>query len=169
MDRRSNFVVRSDVVTSTCGRPSSVSKRPATALVLFWFLASPLLADIAIVSHPSTAIDALDQAQVKALWLGEAERVGGLRLTVADRIEDELRADFYRLVLGKTRGQIKAIRSRRAFQHGIAPPPELLGDDSVLSWVRDREGRLGYVAAEAVDDTVKVLLVIETPERSEQP
>ncbi|MEE8526110.1 MAG: phosphate ABC transporter substrate-binding protein [Thermoanaerobaculia bacterium] len=138
-------------------------------LLVGWLLASPLVADIAVVTEPSTAVDALDNAQARELWLGTVERVGGTRLTVADRSDAGIRADFYRLVLHKTRGQIKAIRSKRAFQHGIAPPPELPSDETVLRWVRAREGRLGYVDAETVDDSVKVLLVIEVPERSEQP
>ena len=106
---------------------------------------------------------------MRDLWLGTIERIGATRLYVADRSDAEIRDDFYRLVLGKTRGQVKAIRAKRAFQYAIAPPPELPNEASVSRWVRARENRLGYVDTTALADpangTLKVLLLIEVPER----
>ena len=161
------------VVTSILERLSFVLKWPAAMLLSLYLLTAPLAADIAVVTGESTPIDAIDEAQAKALWLGTIERVGGTKLYVTDRSDAEIRAEFYSRVLHKTRGQVKAIRAKRTFQHGIAPPPELPNDESVLSWVRERENRLGYVNAEAVDDpaddSLKVLLIIKVTEGSEQP
>lgn len=143
--------------------------------MLAWglLLAAPLAADIAVVSGKSTPIDALDEAQARTLWLGNIERIDGIRLSVVDRSDAEIREHFYHLVLHKTRGQIKAIRAKRAFQYAIAPPPELPTDDSVLSWVRAGENRLGYVDAAAldgpVDDSLKILLIVKVPKRSKEP
>lgn len=156
-------------MTSVRARPPFGCKLPATILALAVLLAPPLYGDVAVVTAEATPIDALDEAQAKALWLGTIERVEGVKLAVADRSDAEIRTEFYSRVLDKTRGQVKAIRAKRAFQHGIAPPPELPSDESVLTWIRARPHRLGYVDAESVEGPVKVLLIIQVPERSEPP
>ena len=164
-------------MTSLLERLPSFFKWSAAMLTFGALLAPSLRADIAVVTRESTPIEVLEEDQVKALWLGTIERIGGIKLTVADRSDDQIRARFYSQVLHKTRGQVKAIRAKRAFQYGIAPPPEFPGDESILQWVRARENRLGYVDAEAVDqstedpadDAVKVLLLLEVPNRSDEP
>lgn len=152
-------------------RRCRVPKSLAAALALGCLAASPLAADIAVVTGSLTPLEALDEAQARRLWLGEIERVGGIKLTVADRSEGEIRREFYRRVLHKTRGQVKAIRAKRAFQHGFAPPPEFPDDRSVLAWVQARENRLGYIDAEAIggpEESVKVLLTIEVAKGSDE-
>lgn len=158
-------------MTSFLERVPFRRKLPAAILALAPLLASPVFGDVAVVTAEATAINALEEAQARALWLGTIERVAGIKLTVADRSDSEIRAEFYSRVLHKTRGQVKAIRAKRAFQHGIAPPPELPSDESVLKWIRARPNRLGYVDAESVGEerTVKILLIIQVPERREPP
>lgn len=156
-------------MTSIIERPPFGCKLAAAILALGPLLVSPLHGDIAIVTAEATAIDALDEAQVKGLWLGTIERVAGTKLTVSDHSDSEIRVELYSRVLHKTRGQVKAVRAKRAFQYGIAPPPELPGDESVLTWVRARANRLGYVDAESVEGAVKVLLILKVPEPSEPP
>ena len=140
-------------------------------LALGALLAAPAAADIAVVTGESTTVEALETPQVRDLWLGTIERVGAAKVYVVDRSDEAIRHDFYRLVLHKTRGQVKAIRAKRAFQHAIAPPPELPDDESVSRWVLARENRLGYVDAGALADpaneSLKVLLLIQVPERSD--
>ncbi len=150
------------------------SRADLVLLALAGLWAAPSAADIAVVTAARTAVETLDEPQAKALWLGTVERVGAVKLTVADRSDAEIRAEFYSRVLHKTRGQVKAIRAKRAFQFGIAPPPELPNDASVLSWVTAKQNRLGYVDAAALEPVseeiqVKVLLVIEVPQRSQEP
>ena len=150
-------------------------RRPA-CLLLVWSvvtlalvgpIAAPANADIAVVTSPSTAVDSVDVAVVRGLWLGTIERVGKKVLEVADR-SDALRDVFYEHVLGKTRGQVRAIRAKRAFQEGAVPPPVFPDADQMLRWVGAEEDRLGYIDAGAAVGTLKVLLVIPTPAEGEQ-
>jgi len=153
------------------GERALKSRLRASPLPLLVLLAAAapgrLAADIAIVTSPATAIDAVDEADVKALWLGARDRIGDVRLAVADRSDEEIRDSFYHLVLHKTRGQIKAIWAKRGFQYGLPPPPAFPNDESVLDWVRGATGRLGYVWDVSADDSVKVLFTVELPAEKE--
>lgn len=155
--------------------PSHQKRQPVLAVAVATVLATGVVslstvhADIAVVTATRTPIDAIDETQAKALWEGTVDRIGPVRLNVSDRSDPGIRDAFYHLVVQKTRGQIKAIRAKRAFQFGIAPPPSFPDDPSVLNWVRSGDNRLGYVDAAAVDDSTKVLLMIETNQQDGRP
>jgi len=149
------------------GERALKSRLRASPLPLLLLLAAAVpcraAADIAIVTSTETAIEAVDEVDVRALWLGVRDRIGDVRLAVADRSDEEIRDSFYHLVLHRTRGQIKAIWAKRGFQYGLPPPPAFPNDKSVLDWVRGASGRLGYVWDASVDDSVKVLFRVELP------
>jgi len=135
-------------------------------LALVGALAGSATADIGIVTSPSTAIESIELDLVPELWLGAVKRVGNQVVEVADR-GDALRKVFYEHVLEKSRGQVKAIRAKRAFQEGIVPPPTFPDATQMIRWVGAEANRLGYVDADAAGESLKVLLVISTPAENE--
>lgn len=155
-------------------KPQQFAVRSILVLAIV-LISAPAMAsgsDIAVITSISTTLEAIDDEQVRQLWLGKTERIDGTKFLIADRVHDELLDDFYRRVLGKTRGQVKAMRSIRAFQNGIAPPPELPHDESIKTWIRSKPNRLGYVVAEpnleAGPDPVKVLLILRAKDAEKE-
>ena len=121
------------------------------------------LADIAIIVHPGASLAVMDEGQITRIYLGKAKTFpNGDPVKPADQTRNSpSRNEFIKKVLNKNESQLKSYWSKLIFT-GKGNPPEPVGDDkSMLAWVASHEDGLGYVDAEVVDDTVKVILIIE--------
>ena len=104
-------------------------------------------------------MDLLTAAQVKALFLQKEKSFSdGSHVALADQNEGSVvRKEFSRKVLGKSPKKLKRYWSKRVFA-GKGVPPKVVGDDAAMKeWVAGTPNSLGYISAEAVDDSVKVL------------
>jgi len=130
-------------------------------LVLVGCLTSgTVLAEMVVITHPSSDTESLTMAEAKALFLKKkssfpsgSDAVPGNQ-TEGSAIYDE----FGKKVLKKKPQQLSSYWSKRVFS-GKAMPPKVIGDDQAIkAWVAQTPGSLGYVDAGVVDDSVKVLL-----------
>jgi len=119
-----------------------------------------LMADIAVVVHPSYAVTAATAEDLSKLFLAKTDSVsGGEHLSPVDQDENSaLRAAFYDKVCGKNQAQMNSYWSRLMFT-GEAQPPKVIegGDSAVVEYVAKTKDAVGYVSASAVNAKVKVI------------
>ena len=120
--------------------------------------------DIAIIANGDVAVDSLDIATVRRIYLARQQtwhngkRVHPVNLPASS----ELRSAFSRRVLERSARSLAAYWNDLYF-HGTQPPPVLESERAVLLYVQRTSGALGYVSlavAQAASD-MKIVLVLQ--------
>ena len=129
------------------------------ALLIAAALTNSAAADeVAVIVHKSNA-NTVDRALVVKLYTGAARAwPDGSPAFVLDQSEDSpVRADFYAQVVGKSAAAMKAIWAQNIFS-GRGLPPKLANPDAEMKkLVSANKSAIGYIAASAVDDSVRVV------------
>jgi ABC-type phosphate transport system substrate-binding protein len=101
----------------------------------------------------------LTRRELSALFLGRKTAwPDGTKAVPIDQVETSaVRVAFSRDVHGRKPTAVKSYWLQILFSGRGVPPVEKAGDDQVLEGVRARAGAVGYVAAGAHTDGVKVL------------
>ncbi len=116
-------------------------------------------AEISVVMHPSSSVQALSADEVSRLFLGKAKSFpGGAQAVPVNQDEgNPARAKFNETVCKKNASQYKAYWSQLVFT-GKGTPPKDAGDDAaVKALVAANPNMLGYIDSASVDASVKVV------------
>lgn len=125
-------------------------------LALAWPPCRHAHADTAVIVHPKSALTHLLAEQAAQIFLGKSTR-----LTPVDLADNSaIRADFYQKVAGKDQDQVKAIWSKIVFTGKGFPPKEYNTNAEVKRAIAADPGAIGYIDKAAVDDTVRVVLIL---------
>jgi ABC-type phosphate transport system substrate-binding protein len=117
---------------------------------------------IVVVVNQKNKATAISLDQLKKIYLGKTrEFPTGTATTAIDQTAtNEIKTRFNEIVLEKTAKQLQTYWSVQIFT-GKGTPPAILGsDDEVKAWVAKNPEGIGYINAESVDATVKVVLRI---------
>jgi len=121
-------------------------------------LSTSVLADIAVIVHPSNA-NALDNAMVSRIFTGKAKSFadGNKVIPVNQSSGSAVAEEFNKKALNKSSSQLKAYWSKLVFTGKGTPPKEVGSDAEVISLVAANPNIIGYVSKSAVDGSVKVV------------
>ncbi len=133
------------------------------AMVFLALVSTALKAEIAVVVNPSSSMSSISQDNVQRIFLGKTTRFedGSVSKPINQNDGNPIRADFISKVLDKTEGQYRAYWSQLVFTGKGAPPKDSGGDAEIKAMVAKEPGTIGYINAEAVDETVKVVFTLK--------
>lgn len=137
--------------------------RAPVLLLACLLAASPAArADIAIIANSAGPAKQLTVTEVRDLYLGRLKAfANGTFVQVFDHRRDaEIRGRFFHAVAGMSPSQVNAYWSRLTFSGQVLPPQVLEDDRAVISQVRATPTGIGYVSADRVDSSVRVLLTL---------
>ena len=119
-------------------------------------------ADLVVIVSAHSAVETLAPEQVAAIFLGQSARFpGGAIATAVDQpLGSEERRQFYLRVAGKTPALLKAHWSKMVFTGRGQPPRELQDSAAVRRAVADDPGLIGYIDREALDPSVRQVLLV---------
>lgn len=126
------------------------------------FIVSGAMAEIAVIVHPATNVDALTEDDVSRLFLGKTKSFpnGTQAVPINQNEGSPTRDKFNDAVCKKNASQYKAYWSQLVFT-GKGTPPKDGGDDTqVKALVASTPNAISYVDASQVDDSVKVVLKV---------
>jgi ABC-type phosphate transport system substrate-binding protein len=128
-------------------------------LLCLTVLTTSVLADIAVIVHPSNNGTA-DADAIARVFLGKSKSLNDNTAVtpVAQVPEQASSEEFNNKVLNKNAAQLKAYWSQLVFTGKGTPPRELANDNDVVQHVAAQPNAIGYVSASAVNGSVKVLL-----------
>ncbi|HYD81834.1 MAG TPA: hypothetical protein VEC06_18695 [Paucimonas sp.] len=113
-------------------------------------------AEIAVITNVNNPATRMFTEQAAQFFLGQSNA-----FTPIDQTPDTaIRTEFYKKAANKTLVQVSAIWSRIAFSGKGMPPKEFRSNAEVKKAVAEDPKAIAYIDKSAVDDTVKVLLVI---------
>jgi len=127
---------------------------------LFFTQAGSVIAgEIAVIANKDLSINTLDIKQIKKLWLGKIKKVADSGNLVPVDIDPSSPnyAAFYKKVAKKNPAQIKLYWSKQMFSGKNFPAKRLSDDESIIEWVSANKNAIGYISADKVTDSVKVL------------
>jgi hypothetical protein len=131
----------------------------SSALLAASMAASSLsMAGGALIVSPESQLQSAEQTEVSRLFLGRGNDLGGIQVVPVNQEENEaVRKAFEEDVLGKSGARLRSYWSRLVFT-GKAKPPVVIGDDEkVIEHVLNNPDAVGYISAESVNDSVKVI------------
>ena len=132
-------------------------------LYLWLFIGvSPVLADVAVIVHPDSSAANITVREAVDIFLGKTHQLrDGTRLIPLDqRARQPAREEFYRRAANKSAAQLKAYWARQVFTGQGEPPLSMRDDTEVKMLVANNPNMIGYIDAERVDQSVKLVLLI---------
>lgn len=131
-------------------------KRLFALMLASWLCAGAAAAgDIVVIVNPMAP--GLSKQQLADVYLGRSETYAPIDLAESSPV----RADFYQRATGRDLAQVKSTWSRIVFTGRGLPPRELPDAAAVKRAVAANPRAVGYIERAAVDDTVKVVLVLD--------
>jgi ABC-type phosphate transport system substrate-binding protein len=115
-----------------------------------------------VVVNPANAA-ALGEEEIKGIFLGKRSRFpDGTRAQPVDQSDAQpARKEFYAKLAKMTETDFNAYWSALIFTGNAFPPKKLEGDLDVKNYVKANPGAIGYVDAEAVDESIKVIYTLK--------
>ena len=116
-------------------------------------------ADLVVIVNARSGVAAMTRNEIVHIFLGRNRLFfSGQEAVPVDLQGDHpLRAQFYRLLVGKELAEIDAYWSRQRFTGGVSPPVRLHGSEEVLDWVANRPGAIGFAELSRTDARVRVV------------
>ncbi len=117
-------------------------------------------AEVVVIAHPDTPVKQIDSGQAAQIFLKQAQTWPDGRPIAPVDIKDgsPLRSEFYTRIVGRNPGQMRAYWARQMFTGMGVPPKEVADAADVVKLVGRTPGTVGYVGANSVDPSVKVIL-----------
>lgn len=140
----------------------NIMKQLALPVLLSMIAWSPVsVAEIAIVVHPDND-STIDKRTVRNIFLGKARAYpNGSKARPLDlSAGDDARTVFVDKVLRKSESNLNAYWARMLFSSKAKPPTEMSNAAEVLNKVKSDKRAIAYVDVADVDDSVKVVMVI---------
>jgi len=118
--------------------------------------------DLVVIVSARSSVAALRADQVAAIFLGQSARFpdGAVATALDQPIGSDERNQFYLNVTGKTPALLKAHWSKLVFTGRGQPPRELANSAAVRRAVADDTGLIGYIEREALDPSVRQVLLV---------
>ena len=135
-----------------------------TLITLFCsLLAMQAQADSIAVIVNAQNTNTLDERMIRQIFLGQINTFpdGKEAQTFDTTDQGNLRSDFITKVLRRNENTMNAYWARMIFTARATPPKELPDSDAVKEAVAANAGGIGYIAANQVDDSVRVVLTVD--------
>jgi hypothetical protein len=139
------------------------------AIVKFWLISLSLFlpqiivaGEIAVIAYPSVGSVVVSQVKLVNLFLipGTTWPDGQMAVPIDLTMPAHIKADFYRLALGRSQSQLRAYWARQVFSGMGAPPLEVSSAPEVVRIVSNTLGAIGYVPLDAVEGaSVRILAI----------
>jgi ABC-type phosphate transport system substrate-binding protein len=127
-----------------------------SVLLLSATLSTSVFANVAIVVNKTMA-EAITKDDISRMYTGRSSALQPVNLPDSNTV----RNIFDEKAMGRSSSQLKAYWSKLVFTGKGTPPPELANEQAVLEHVSANEYAVGYVSKDSVNDSVKVLMIIE--------
>lgn len=134
----------------------------AAVLLSTTFIAPSAFAELAVIVHPTNSLSKISKSELSDIYLGRSEEFpnGSDAEPLDQESQSPARRQFNKAVLGMDEGALKSYWSKLMFSGKGQPPEELSGDDEVRSAVAANPRAIGYVDKSAVNNSVKVIMII---------
>jgi len=124
-----------------------------------FLLPLPAFSEVAVVVNPQNASE-FSRNYLKKIFLAKTKKFpsGESAVVVGQKAGSDIRKEFLKNLLNKSENQMKAYWSRLIFTGKALPPKEIGSDMEVKKLVNENPALIGYIDAESVDESVRVVV-----------
>jgi ABC-type phosphate transport system substrate-binding protein len=131
-------------------------RRLLSSFALLMAAPTAFAVEIAVIVNPANPATRMFSEQAAQFFLGKSNM-----FTPLDQAKDApIRREFYQKAAGKSLAQMEGIWAKAEFSGKGGAPRQLANDAAVKKAVAADPSAIGYIDKAAVDDTVKVVLVL---------
>ena len=129
------------------------------SLFCLWLLVLPCQADIVVVVNPQNPVAMLGHRELVDIYMGRTQHFpnGALVLRLDQAPDSAVREAFYRALVNKSVGEVKAYWAKMLFTGRASPPQVVDSSTSVLNAVRENANAIGYLDSADVDGSVRIV------------
>jgi ABC-type phosphate transport system substrate-binding protein len=141
---------------------SGIIKNILSILIIFISVSSVFAQnDIKIIVNKSNTVDNLSEKEVSDLFLKKKLYwKDKMKANPVDQGKDsKTRNEFSKKIHGKSSAAINAYWQKQIFAGRNVPPPEKQSDSTVIEYVKNNKGAIGYVSASAKTNGVKEISI----------
>lgn len=133
-------------------------------ILLLWLVSSALRAEILVIVNASNPVPVLARKQVVDLFMGRVSAFpdGGTAHTLDLKAGIPQRAQFYKILTGKSEAQVDAYWATLIFAGRMAPPEQFPSAQAIISEVARNPAAIAYVARQQLPKTVKVVMELSS-------
>jgi ABC-type phosphate transport system substrate-binding protein len=151
--------------------PAAAKRVPLAALALRFFTGAAIVCRLLpgpaaaadrykVVINAANPVTSVARREASAMFLRRSTRwADGTPVMAVDGPDSPTRDAFSKDVHGKKARAVRSYWLQIIFSGRGVPPPEKATDDDVITHVKAHPGAIGYVAAAAATDDVRVLKV----------
>lgn len=134
----------------------------ACGLLLITLMGAPLARELVVIVSVKNPGMTLRTEQVADIFLAQTGRFpqGGTAVAIDQMLGSGSRDAFYYKVASKSPSLVKAYWTRMVFTGRGEPPREASGNEAVRKLIAGNPEMIGYIDRTALDDSVKVVLVL---------
>ena len=138
------------------------SHKLACAVLFFTLTGNVLAGELVIIVSAKNPVVALHAEQVADIFLAQSGRFpnGANAVAIDQTIGAGLRDAFYQRVASKSPSLVKAYWTKMVFTGRASPPKEAAGNEAVRKLIAGNPELIGYIDRDALDDSVKAVLVL---------
>jgi ABC-type phosphate transport system substrate-binding protein len=132
------------------------------SIFIFLIVLSPIAVaaePIVVVVNSGSAVDTLSQNEVVNIFLGRFRQFSsGIAAQPVDLpVSHPARADFYRLLVGKSPAEINAYWARLIFSGQTLPPIQTDRQEDAINAIQNKPGGIGYLERSKVGGRLKIV------------
>lgn len=116
--------------------------------------------EIAVIVNPAFDASTIDKNQIEQIYMGKSTTLR----PYDQRKSSPIRQAFYKLTTGRSARQMKALWAKLLFSGRARPPEELVNSKAVKRTIATDPKGIGYIDQSEVDNTVKVVMTLQTEE-----
>lgn len=120
-----------------------------------------LAGDIKVIANASVAADAISVRELKSVFLGEENRLGGVHVEPVFEKNGQVHDAFLREYLRQSDAELQAYYRALVVTGRGEMPKALASDAEVVAYVAKTKGAIGYVGIDVPVAGVKVLTVLQ--------
>lgn len=134
----------------------------ACGLFLITLMDAPLARELVVIVSAKNPVMALRHEQVADIFLAQTGRFpqSGVAIAIDQMLGSGSRDEFYYKVASKSPSLVKAYWTKMVFTGRGGPPKEASGNEAVRKIIAGNPEMIGYIDRDALDDSVKVVLVL---------
>ncbi|MEM9101909.1 MAG: substrate-binding domain-containing protein [Pseudomonadota bacterium] len=116
-------------------------------------------AEVLVIVNKTNPINNISSSDLKNLYLGKTREFSNGKSAVIYNLnyKGKAREQFEKGALGKSKSALKRYWSKLIFTGKGKPPKELSSEQEMVERVSSEAGAIGYVNANSVNDSVKVI------------
>ncbi|MBC7456040.1 MAG: phosphate ABC transporter substrate-binding protein [Massilia sp.] len=134
----------------------------ACAVLFFTCVGNAPAGDLVIIVSAKNPVGPLRAEQVADIFLAQSGRFpnGANAVAIDQAIGTSVRDDFYQRVASKSPALVKTYWTKMMFTGRANPPKEAAGNEAVRKLIAGNLELIGYIDRDALDDSVKAVLVL---------